>query len=289
MTTSVHDLSPRQLQYVVAVADTLGFHKAAEQCHVSQPTLSAQVKQLEDVLGVQLFERDRRRVLLTAAGRRRGRTRAPGAARDGRPHRRREAARRAAFGHVPDRRHPNGRALSPSGRSAPRPRSLPETRSSSFVKRRPTPWSPICGRGASMRACSRSRRTSATSPRPVSRAIPSSWRFRKGTARAEETDLYERSGGRERTPARRGALLPRAGALRLRPSGLEGERVSRDEPLDARADGLFRDMHHASPANGGPRREPEGPARGPAVRRARAAAHDCADLAPAVSICGDVP
>jgi LysR family transcriptional regulator, hydrogen peroxide-inducible genes activator len=69
MTTSVHDLSPRQLQYIVAVAETLGFHKAAEQCHASQPTLSAQVRQLEDVLGVQLFERDRRHVLLTAAGR----------------------------------------------------------------------------------------------------------------------------------------------------------------------------------------------------------------------------
>jgi len=68
MTVSAHDLSPRQLEYIVAVAETLGFHKAAERCHVSQPTLSAQVKQLEDVLGVQIFERDRRRVLLTAAG-----------------------------------------------------------------------------------------------------------------------------------------------------------------------------------------------------------------------------
>jgi LysR family transcriptional regulator, hydrogen peroxide-inducible genes activator len=68
MAVSAQDLSPRQLQYVVAVAETLGFHKAAERCHVSQPTLSAQVKQLEDVLGVRLFERDRRRVLLTAAG-----------------------------------------------------------------------------------------------------------------------------------------------------------------------------------------------------------------------------
>jgi LysR family hydrogen peroxide-inducible transcriptional activator len=68
MTVSTHDVSPRQLQYVVAVAETLGFHRAAERCHVSQPTLSAQVKQLEDVLGVQLFERDRRHVLVTAAG-----------------------------------------------------------------------------------------------------------------------------------------------------------------------------------------------------------------------------
>ena len=68
MTIRAHDLSLRQLEYAVAVADTLGFHKAAERCHVSQPTLSAQVKQLEQVLGVELFERDRRRVLVTAAG-----------------------------------------------------------------------------------------------------------------------------------------------------------------------------------------------------------------------------
>ena len=65
---SLHDLSLRQLQYVVAVADTLGFHKAAARCHVSQPTLSAQVLQLESVLGVKIFERDRRRVLLTPDG-----------------------------------------------------------------------------------------------------------------------------------------------------------------------------------------------------------------------------
>src|SRR5690349_8119657 len=62
------DLSIRQLQYAVAVADTLGFHRAAERCNVSQPTLSSQVQKLEEVLGVQLFERDRRRVLVTPAG-----------------------------------------------------------------------------------------------------------------------------------------------------------------------------------------------------------------------------
>jgi LysR family transcriptional regulator, hydrogen peroxide-inducible genes activator len=65
---SLNDLSLRQLQYIVAVADTLGFHKAAARCHASQPTLSAQVQQLESVLGVRLFERDRRRVLVTSAG-----------------------------------------------------------------------------------------------------------------------------------------------------------------------------------------------------------------------------
>ncbi len=65
---TANDLSLRQLQYIVAVADVLGFHRAAEACHVSQPTLSAQVQQIESVLGVQLFERDRRRVLVTRDG-----------------------------------------------------------------------------------------------------------------------------------------------------------------------------------------------------------------------------
>jgi LysR family hydrogen peroxide-inducible transcriptional activator len=68
MSLSPHPFTLRQLQYVVAVADALSFRKAAEQCHVSQPSLSAQLAQLEDVLGVHLFERDRRRVLLTTAG-----------------------------------------------------------------------------------------------------------------------------------------------------------------------------------------------------------------------------
>jgi LysR family transcriptional regulator, hydrogen peroxide-inducible genes activator len=63
-----HSFSLRQLQYAVAVAGSLSFRKAAEVCHVSQPSLSAQLAQLEDALGVRLFERDRRRVLVTAAG-----------------------------------------------------------------------------------------------------------------------------------------------------------------------------------------------------------------------------
>ena len=65
---AAHDLSIRQLQYLVAVAETLGFHKAAEKCGVSQPTLSSQVQKLEEVLGVQVFERNKQRVLLTRAG-----------------------------------------------------------------------------------------------------------------------------------------------------------------------------------------------------------------------------
>jgi LysR family transcriptional regulator, hydrogen peroxide-inducible genes activator len=62
------NFSLRQLQYAVAVADSLNFRKAAERCNVSQPSLSAQLAALEDALGVKLFERDRRRVLLTPSG-----------------------------------------------------------------------------------------------------------------------------------------------------------------------------------------------------------------------------
>ncbi len=54
---SPHPFTLRQLQYALAVAQTEGFRKAAEVCHVSQPSLSAQVAQLEDVLGVTLFDR----------------------------------------------------------------------------------------------------------------------------------------------------------------------------------------------------------------------------------------
>ena len=63
-----HPFSLRQLQYAVAVGESLSFRKAAAACHVSQPSLSAQLAELEDALGVRLFERDRRRVLVTAAG-----------------------------------------------------------------------------------------------------------------------------------------------------------------------------------------------------------------------------
>src|SRR3954471_9480225 len=68
MTVAPHPASLRQLQYAVAVSDTRSFRRAADLCHVSQPSLSAQLAQLEGALGVRLFERDARHVLLTAAG-----------------------------------------------------------------------------------------------------------------------------------------------------------------------------------------------------------------------------
>ncbi|GMV38703.1 MAG: putative hydrogen peroxide-inducible genes activator [Myxococcales bacterium] len=62
------EVTLRQLQYVVTVADARSFRRAAALCGVSQPSLSAQVAEVEAALGVQLFERDPRSVLVTAAG-----------------------------------------------------------------------------------------------------------------------------------------------------------------------------------------------------------------------------
>jgi LysR family hydrogen peroxide-inducible transcriptional activator len=60
--------SLRQIRYLVTLADTLNFTRAAELCFVSQSTLSAGLKELESILGVQLVERDRQSVALTHAG-----------------------------------------------------------------------------------------------------------------------------------------------------------------------------------------------------------------------------
>lgn len=58
----------RDLRYFVAVAETGHFGQAAERCFVSQPTLSGQIRKLEDELGVSLFERTNRSVMITPAG-----------------------------------------------------------------------------------------------------------------------------------------------------------------------------------------------------------------------------
>ncbi len=58
----------QDLLYVVTLAETNNFARAAEACHVSQPTLSTQIKKLEDELGLAFFERTNKRVMPTPAG-----------------------------------------------------------------------------------------------------------------------------------------------------------------------------------------------------------------------------
>lgn len=62
------DIKLKDLRYLVAIADTRRFGKAAERCFVSQPTLSAQLEKLEEYLGVTLVERQPRHAMLTPAG-----------------------------------------------------------------------------------------------------------------------------------------------------------------------------------------------------------------------------
>src|SRR5947208_8846744 len=62
------ELKLKDLRYLVAVADNRHFGRAAARCFVSQPTLSAQLKKLEDYLGVQLIERQPKHIGLTQAG-----------------------------------------------------------------------------------------------------------------------------------------------------------------------------------------------------------------------------
>jgi LysR family transcriptional regulator, hydrogen peroxide-inducible genes activator len=58
----------QELRYLVAVAEQRHFGRAAESCNVSQPTLSSQIKKLEEELGVTLLERTNKRVAMTPVG-----------------------------------------------------------------------------------------------------------------------------------------------------------------------------------------------------------------------------
>ena len=60
--------SMKQLQYLVALADTHHFGRAAQRCHISQSTLSAGIRDLESVLGTSVAERSNRHVLITRVG-----------------------------------------------------------------------------------------------------------------------------------------------------------------------------------------------------------------------------
>ncbi len=63
-----HPVTLRQLQYLVAVAELRSFRRAAEACAVSQPSLSMQIGHAEEALGVRVFERLPRGVVITEAG-----------------------------------------------------------------------------------------------------------------------------------------------------------------------------------------------------------------------------
>jgi LysR family transcriptional regulator, hydrogen peroxide-inducible genes activator len=58
----------RDLQYITTVAQLKNFGKAAEVCHVSQPAMSMQIQKLEAELGVQIFERSNKHVMITPVG-----------------------------------------------------------------------------------------------------------------------------------------------------------------------------------------------------------------------------
>ena len=60
--------SLRQLQYLVVLSEHLNFSRAAEFCFVTQSTLSSGLKELEELLGTHLVERDRKKVLMTPIG-----------------------------------------------------------------------------------------------------------------------------------------------------------------------------------------------------------------------------
>lgn len=62
------NVSLRQVEVFLSVAETLSFSKAAKLCHLSQPALSANIKRLEEALGARLFDRHTRKVTLTAVG-----------------------------------------------------------------------------------------------------------------------------------------------------------------------------------------------------------------------------
>jgi DNA-binding transcriptional LysR family regulator len=59
----------RHLRYFVAVAEALSFTKGAEKLHLAQPSLTRQIKDLEEEIGVHLLNRSKRQVALTEEGR----------------------------------------------------------------------------------------------------------------------------------------------------------------------------------------------------------------------------
>ena len=67
---SAKNLGFRDLQYAIAVADSGSISRAAEVCGITQPALSERIKRIENTLGVELFERSKRRIRITPVGER---------------------------------------------------------------------------------------------------------------------------------------------------------------------------------------------------------------------------
>jgi LysR family hydrogen peroxide-inducible transcriptional activator len=67
-TTNLQAFSLRDLEYLVSVGEHLNFGRAAQACAVSQPTLSAQVRKIEEAVGIDVFERSPRGAIVTPRG-----------------------------------------------------------------------------------------------------------------------------------------------------------------------------------------------------------------------------
>ncbi|MEM6416038.1 MAG: LysR substrate-binding domain-containing protein [Pseudomonadota bacterium] len=66
--TLLHEISLKQIRYFVAVAEAKSFRKASDILNMSQPPLTQQIKALEQILGVELFDRSAKKIELTLAG-----------------------------------------------------------------------------------------------------------------------------------------------------------------------------------------------------------------------------
>ena len=61
-------MNTRTLEYIISVYETKSFITASEKCFVSQPALSMQIKKFEEFVGVQIFERNSKQIMITKAG-----------------------------------------------------------------------------------------------------------------------------------------------------------------------------------------------------------------------------